>query len=123
MAGDLRLSLSTSTVSTRPHEQSEVTINADASAGRLGAWTLDVTYDPSAVRVVSCAGIAGSICNTSYAAGVIRITGASAGGLSGAQTLANLSFEGLGHGKAESGLTMKAVTLTDTSGAELGTAP
>ena len=48
-----------------------------------------------------------------------HITGASATGLSGAQKLASITFEGLGHGQASMPLQLTAVTLADPSGATL----
>ena len=87
-----------------------------AVSGGLGAWTIDVTYDPKTVEVTSCKGESGSICNASFAPGVVRVTGASASGLSGPQTLAAISFAGLGHGNDEAALKAQAVTLTDADG-------
>lgn len=91
-------------------------VQAKPVTGNLGAWTIDVTYDPKAVKVIDCKGQNGSVCNASFAAGTVRITGASASGLSGTQTLATISFERIGQGKSTSRLSAQVVTLTNQAG-------
>jgi len=91
---------------------------APHAARTLGAWTLDITYDSNAVKVLSCEAAAGGICNAGYAPGVVRIVGASASGLRGKQTLATLTLEGVG-GTQKRPLSVRAVTLADSDGADL----
>lgn len=87
-----------------------VTVTTTARAAGLGSWTLDIDYDPETATVAACAGESGSICNAGFAAGTIRITGASAAGLGGGQRLAQITFEGSG------ALRLANVDLTDVQG-------
>lgn len=59
----------------------------------LGAWTIDISYDPDVVSVVDCAPAAGGVCNPAFDATHIRVTGASATGLLGDTTLADITLE------------------------------
>ncbi len=59
----------------------------------LGAWTIDVTYDPSVASVTSCTGTESSACNTHYTDHIVRIAGAAAPGLQGDVTLMTLTFQ------------------------------
>lgn len=61
----------------------------------LGAWTVDVAYDPDVVHTVSCtAGSAGlSVCNPDFSDTTFRVTGANIDGLPGDNTLAAITFE------------------------------
>ncbi len=58
----------------------------------LGAWTVDVTYDPTVVSAIACIPENGSVCNPAFDSQTVRITGASAGGVVGDATLGALSF-------------------------------
>ncbi len=57
----------------------------------LGAWTVDITYDPAVVSRVRCSAPIG-VCSTAYRADAMRVTGASATGLVGDTTLATLTY-------------------------------
>jgi hypothetical protein len=61
----------------------------------LGAWTIDVAYDPDVVHTVSCtAGSTGlSVCNPDFSGNTFRVTGANIDGLPGDNTLADVTFE------------------------------
>jgi len=112
--------LSSSSLSIARGEQATVSVESAATGAGLGSWTVDLKYDPKTVKPVRCEALAGAVCNLSYAAGVVRVTGVSTAGLAGSQTLATLTFEGLGRGRSQSPLTVIPVTLTDPSGARLG---
>ena len=58
----------------------------------LAAWTIDVSYDPGLVSVVSCSPTNGGACNTAFGSNVVRIAGSSAGGLFGDAVLATITF-------------------------------
>ena len=60
----------------------------------LGAWSIDVSYDAAIVSVVECAtGLeAGGICNPAFTSNTVRLVGASASGLEGDITLAEITF-------------------------------
>ena len=89
---------------------------ADAGSTRLGAWTVEIQYDATAMKVATCTGENGSLCNPDAAAGVIRITGASAAGLTGQRTLAAMSFEPAGKVARAQKPTLTIGTLTDAEG-------
>jgi hypothetical protein len=99
-----------------PEQQTRVRLSVDTGSARLGAWTIDVSYDPARLQVAGCQAEAGGLCNVSYAPGVVRVSGASASGLSGATTLATLTV--VTRGKGASGLTATAM-LTDPLGEPL----
>ena len=58
----------------------------------LGAWTIDITYDPEVAAVVECDAEHGGVCNGGYKANKIRVTGISAFGLQKEATLAAIYF-------------------------------
>ena len=58
----------------------------------LGAWTIDVTYDPASVSLAGCLPFERSFCYPAYAPGIARVTGASASGLENDFVLATLVF-------------------------------
>jgi hypothetical protein len=58
----------------------------------LGAWSIDIFYDPAVVSAVDCIAEQGGVCNPAFAANTVRFTGASAGGLEGDTKLAEITF-------------------------------
>jgi hypothetical protein len=59
----------------------------------LGAWEVNVTYNPAVVTVVDCDAVApGGICNENYAPNIIRSVGATAAGMTGERVLASMTF-------------------------------
>ena len=58
----------------------------------LGAWSIDVFYDPLVVAAVSCTAFEGGVCNPAYDTNRVRFTGANASGLEGDTTLAEITF-------------------------------
>ena len=80
----------------------------------LGAWTLDITYDPDVVSVASCSPQQGGVCNPAFADDMIRVTGASATGLEGDTTLATITFE-CGDDEASSDLDISINVLADAT--------
>jgi hypothetical protein len=67
-------------------------LTANVPSPGLGAWTVDITYDPAKVTVSSCAPAQGGVCNPHYSATSVRITGASANGLIGSTSLGTITF-------------------------------
>jgi len=63
----------------------------------LGAWTIDVEYDPVIVAVVRCSPNSESVCNANFANRVLRLSGAWPG-LEGDTELASLTFRCRGVG-------------------------
>ena len=64
----------------------------DFPAPGMGAWTIDIGYDPAVVSVGDCAVYEGSVCNPAYNDSTVRIAGAVALGLEGATALATITF-------------------------------
>jgi hypothetical protein len=107
-------SVSVSRVTIAPGSQGSVTLSAlDIGAPGLGAWSIDVVYDPSAVSVVGCTPQAGSICNTGYAANTVRVVGATSSGNVGDTVLATITFSCDGEGS--SGLKVVAEEFADAT--------
>ena len=99
----LEMSLSAPTVSVGSLSLSNVgdqgKVNVEAlKIGQpgLGSWTMDVSYDPAVVSLISCApasiGGAFNDCNDAFAADTLRIVGFVGGGLIGDTMLGSLTF-------------------------------
>jgi hypothetical protein len=84
------LSISSPTIA--PGGQGQADLRSNVPAPGLGAWTVDITYDPAQVSVASCAPAQGGVCNPNFAATQVRITGASANGLIGDTSLGTITF-------------------------------
>jgi len=71
----------------------------DFSDPGLGAWTIDIVYDPSVITITDCNPVEGSgVCNPAYEDDKIRVAGAVAFGLDGDSTLTRIEFECSGEG-------------------------
>jgi hypothetical protein len=76
-----------------PGGQGSVDLEALNVTGEgLGAWTVDIAYDSTAVAAVSCNPQEG-VCNADYAAETVRFTGAVATGLLGDITIGSITFQ------------------------------
>ena len=96
-------------------EEGSVTVSAqDISDPGLGAWTLDVQYDSSLIEAVGCVPEQGGVCNPNFADDMVRITGASAGGLQGDSTLGVITFE-CGNAAGSSDLNLTIFTFADAT--------
>lgn len=58
----------------------------------LGAWTIDVTYDPAVLTPTACIPEQGGVCNPAFESNIVRITGASASGVVGSNSLGAITF-------------------------------
>lgn len=58
----------------------------------LGAWTVDVSYDPAVVSLVTCQPHEGSVCGPQYRHDTDRVTGATETGLVGDTVLATMTY-------------------------------
>ncbi len=65
----------------------------DVGGEGLGAWTIDVSYDSDVISASGCTAEQGGVCNENFTDNSVRITGASAGGLSGDTTLGSITFD------------------------------
>jgi hypothetical protein len=72
----------------------EVSVDLVENTGptRLGAWTVDMQYDPSKIEAIRCIPYEGGVCSTAYSPIMERVTGASAEGLVGEHTLVTYVF-------------------------------
>ena len=69
-----------------------IQVVANAPAKEIGAYTFDLYYDNSLVAAVDAEAFSGAICNPTFRSDAVRITGASASGLSGEVQLATIVF-------------------------------
>ena len=83
------------------------------SASGLGAWTIDVMFDPDLIAPTLCETGALSVCNPDFADGTVRIAGATTEAFppEGNLLLATMFFECLAPGEAE--LTVVPQILVD----------
>lgn len=58
----------------------------------LGAWTVDISYDSTIMTAVACIPEHGGVCNPMFDLSTVRVTGASAQGVEGDNTLASITF-------------------------------
>jgi hypothetical protein len=107
-------SLSMGSGEAAPGEEATVALTANVPAG-LGAWTVDITYDPAVVTPTDCdGGDANSVCNTAYTADSVRVTGASAQGIDEEVVLSNITFL-CGDAEDESALTLTLNVFADAT--------
>ncbi len=94
--------------------QASVSVSSlNVSAPGLGAWSVDILFDTAVISAESCTAEQGGVCNPDFAAGVVRFTGASAGGLQGDTVLAGITFACLT--QSVSGLTVVVDVLADAT--------
>ena len=107
--------LSVSDGSAEPGDEGTVTVSAgDVGGEGLGAWTVDIAYDTSVITAVDCSAEQGGVCNAEFEDGVVRVTGASAGGLDGDTDLGTITFE-CGADEGSSALTIDVNVFADAT--------
>ena len=75
-------------------QQAVVQIEAlNIVAPGLGAWTIDIVYDPDVITPVGCSAALGGICNVAFSANTIRLLGVSVLGVAGDVELGEITFE------------------------------
>ena len=114
--------------SAAPRAQASVVVNAvnmpSSPDYGLGAWSLDISYDPSVVSVADvnddgtvdqhdCVAAYG-VCNPNFGEATIRIAGANAGGLEGNTSLGTLTFQ-CGESEGTSPLSVSIHELADAT--------
>ncbi len=81
-------------------ESASLTVGAEGSVNvsalnivdpGLGAWTIDIMYDPAVLSAEACISER-STCNAAFEVNVVRMTGATASGLTGDTSLAAIVF-------------------------------
>lgn len=92
--------VSADSVTVEPGASGSANVNAEAPANELGAWEIDITYDPAVITVDSCdAGSVGlNLCSVDQVAeNTVRVVGADAGGATGDDiVLATINFTAVG---------------------------
>lgn len=101
-----------------------VELVAEATAPGIGAYTVDVQYDPNLLTIVGCVPAASglALCNPIMSAGSVRFTGADAAGLTGRVVLGGIVFTA-GPGEGVSELSVKVVQLTDPAPNNISVSP
>ena len=75
-------------------QQALVDVEAlNIAAPGLGAWTIDIAYDPDVITPVGCSAALGGICNVTFSATTVRLLGVSALGVAGDVELGEIVFE------------------------------
>lgn len=78
---------------------SSVSVQAlDIGPPGLGAWTIDVLYDPQVLSVTSCSALHGGVCNATFRDDTVLIAGTSASGMTGDVGLGSVGFRCIGPG-------------------------
>ncbi|MEX2158191.1 MAG: hypothetical protein WEB04_02195 [Dehalococcoidia bacterium] len=85
-------SISISDGSAEPGGSGTVELSANVDGEGLGAWTVDITYDPAVVTVDSCDAEEG-LCNPDFTATSVRFVGADPNGLDGDTLLGTITFD------------------------------
>ncbi len=101
-----------------------IPITADVVDTAVGAGTIELHFDPAMLEPTACQAdpdgkFNGAICNPDFANDAVKFTLASAGGVSGAMTLANVTFRAIGEPGDSSQLTATASTFTNTNGQDI----
>ena len=92
----------------------DVTVDVlDVGGVGLGAWTIDIEYDSDLLTASDCEAEQGGVCNPEFTDNSVRVTGASAGGLSGDKVLGSITFDCNGEG--ESDLTISLSVFADAT--------
>jgi hypothetical protein len=109
-AADGAVAISPASQTVAPGGTVSVNVSATAPAANLGAWDLNVTYDPAVLSFTTCDSDISTSCTGSQ--GTIRIAGAatSQAGLTGTQNLGTLHFNVVGAAGTSSTL---GITITD----------
>jgi len=99
----------------------EVPVTMLASEEMIGAATIEIQYDPSILHVIDCAAnpnkaFDSALCNTDSERGMVRLSAISAGGASGLQALANITFQAIGQTGESSAVTLEVTAFARASG-------
>jgi len=98
-----------------PGDDATVDLVANVPDG-LGAWTVDISYDPDVVTATDCEAESGSVCNPDFedSGDTVRVTGASASGLDEESVLASITFT-CGDAEDDSALTIAISVFADAT--------
>ncbi|MCH8814892.1 MAG: hypothetical protein IH957_07295 [Chloroflexi bacterium] len=96
----------------------------DTPSPNLGAWNIDVHYDPSVLLPLGCdplplgAGGALSVCNAFFSVVEVRSVGSAGAGITGVINLANFEFQAVGPAGSCSPLEIDIETFADNASTE-----
>jgi len=101
----------------------EVSVELSASgfsAPGLGAWTLDIIYDPAVVTAIDCdvGPVQVEVCNPEFAGDTVRLAGADADGIEGDFSLGRITFQ-CADREAETALTVSPLHIADATPGDL----
>ena len=107
--------------SAAPSQQVNVSLEAQAvpSPG-VGAFVVDVGYDPAVVEAAGCQAAPGFVCNVAYTAASVRCGGFDPFGRTDSVSLCTIAFRALGQLGRCGALTVAVAELVDVNGALLG---
>lgn len=94
-------------------EQGSVDLRATDIDGPLGTWTVDVQYEPETIEAVSCSPSKDSVCDLESSPDTVRVTGASADGLTSDTVLASITFECRSAGMSALALTSQNLSIPE----------
>ena len=103
-------------------QDAPLTLQTTGSTTPLGAWTVDIGYDPTVLTPTQCVAETGvpadlqTQCNLSYGPSTVRVAQSTASGITGVQGVAVITFSGIGAAGAASTLTPKVDALSTPSG-------
>lgn len=93
-------------------------LNAHAGPPGIGAYAIDITFDPAVVHAESCDSGPG-LCNKAAAPDRVRLAGVSTDGLSGDVKMAGIVFRAVGALGGHTSLEVHIVQLADAAGHDL----
>lgn len=96
-----------------------LSLDAHADAPGIGAYTVDITFDPAVVHAESCDSDPG-LCNKAAAPDRVRLAGISLEGLSGDVKIADIVFSAAGAPGDHTSLQVHIVQLAGPAGQDLG---
>ncbi len=96
-----------------PGDRGSVDLSLTDATDPVGAWVVEITYDPHVASIVGCAPRENSGCNTAYRPQTVRVTGASALGLLKDTVLATLDLKCLGEGHSELSLSVSQLGIPE----------
>lgn len=90
----------------------QVTVSLDGETGSatIGAFIIDVVYDPAVVAAVECTSAAG-LCNADFTGSSVRVAGISLGGMTGHIDFADITFGVTGSAGSSTGLDVQVIDL------------
>jgi hypothetical protein len=98
-------------------QQGTVSLRALGLSGSgLGAWTVDISYDPSVVSIDACHAQHGGLCNPAYGPSTIRTNGVQVHGLTGDVTLATIDITCDSVGASSLSITLTVFADSTTGG-------